>query len=66
MTDDRTGEMTYLIRAKVNDGELKKQPNLFLYPGMTADVSIINGNRTALAYLALPILQSFRKAFREQ
>jgi HlyD family secretion protein len=64
--DERSGDMTYLFRAKVNDGELKKQPNLFLYPGMTADVSIINGNRTALAYLALPIMQSFRRAFREQ
>jgi HlyD family secretion protein len=65
-TDERSGEITYLFRAKVNDGELKKQPNLFLYPGMTASVSIINGNRTALAYLALPIMQSFHRAFREQ
>jgi HlyD family secretion protein len=64
--DERSGEMTYLIRAKINDGELKKQPNLFLYPGMSADISIINGNRTALAYLALPIMQSFHRAFREQ
>jgi len=65
-SDERTGEMTFLFRAKIDDGELKKQPNLFLYPGMSASVSIINGHRTALAYLALPILQSFHKAFREQ
>jgi HlyD family secretion protein len=64
--DERSGEITYLFRAKVNDGEMQKQPNLFLYPGMTATVSIINGNRTALAYLALPITQSFHRAFREQ
>lgn len=65
-TDERTGEVSYVFRAKIDDAELKKQPNLFLYPGMVADVSIINGNRTALAYLALPITQSFRRAFREQ
>lgn len=64
--DERTGEVMYLFRAKIDDGELKKQPDLFLYPGMTAGVSIINGHRTALAYLTLPIMQSFHKAFREQ
>jgi len=64
--DDRSGEITYVFRAKIDDSEMRKQPNLFLYPGMTADVSIINGNRTALAYLALPIMQSFHRAFREQ
>jgi HlyD family secretion protein len=64
--DERTGDTTYLFRAQINDGELKKQPNLFLYPGMTADVSIINGNRTALTYLAQPIMRSFHRSFREQ
>ena len=64
--DERTGEVNYVFRAKLDEGELKKQPNLFLYPGMTADVYIVNGQRTALAYLALPILNSFSKAFREQ
>jgi HlyD family secretion protein len=66
VTDERTGDVTYLFRAKINNGELQKQPNLFLYPGMAADVSIINGHRTALTYLALPIMQSFNRAFREQ
>jgi HlyD family secretion protein len=64
--DERSGDVTYVFRATISKQELKKQPNLFLYPGMTADVSIIGGQRTALAYLALPITQSFRRAFREQ
>lgn len=64
--DEKTGEGGYPIRVKIDDGELAKQPNLFLYPGMTANISIINGNRTALAYLAMPILRSFHRAFREQ
>ncbi|MCB1439143.1 MAG: HlyD family type I secretion periplasmic adaptor subunit [Nitratireductor sp.] len=65
-TDERTGEVSYVFRATLDEGELKKQPDLFLYPGMTADVYIVNGDRTALAYLTLPILRSFSKAFREQ
>jgi HlyD family secretion protein len=64
--DERTGEISYVFRAKIDDGELQKQPNLFLYPGMTADVYIVSGNRSALTYLAMPILNSFNKAFREQ
>lgn len=66
IADEKTGEMGYVFRVTINDGEMEKQPNLFLYPGMVADVSIINGKRSALAYLAMPIIQSFRKAFREQ
>lgn len=64
--DERTGDIQYVFRAKIDDAELKKQPNLFLYPGMTAEVHIVNGERTALAYLTLPMLQSFNRAFREQ
>jgi HlyD family secretion protein len=45
---------------------LRKQPKLFLYPGMAADVYIVSGNRTALSYLLLPIKQSFARAFREE
>jgi HlyD family secretion protein len=64
--DEKSGESSFLFRARIDKGELEKQPNLFLYPGMTADVSIINGNRTALTYLIEPIANSFHRAFREQ
>jgi HlyD family secretion protein len=66
VVDPRTGEMTFAFKAKIDDAELKKQPNLFLYPGMAAEVYIITGDRTALAYLAEPVRKSFNKAFREQ
>jgi HlyD family secretion protein len=62
----QTGELTYAFKAEIPDSELRKQPNLFLYPGMGADVYIVNGNRTALSYLLLPIKHSFAKAFREE
>jgi hypothetical protein len=45
---------------------MAKQPNLFLYPGMSADVYIVNGERTAFAYLAEPLKKSFARAFREK
>lgn len=64
--DEQTGDSSYVFRATIPEQELKKQPNLFLYPGMSAEVYIVNGERTALAYLAQPIMRSFSKAFREQ
>lgn len=64
--NQQTGELTYAFKAEIPDSELRKQPKLFLYPGMGADVYIVNGNRTALSYLLLPIEKSFAKAFREE
>jgi HlyD family secretion protein len=64
--DERTGEITYVFRATIDTEDMKTQPNLFLYPGMTAEVFIVSGHRTALAYLAEPIEKSFNRAFREQ
>lgn len=64
--DERTGEVTFAFRARIEKAELEKQPNLFLYPGMSADVYIVTGDRTALTYLIEPITKSFNRAFREQ
>ena len=66
VTDQATGQTSYAIRVRLNDGELKKQPNLFMYPGMTAEVYVVNGERTALTYLVSPLTKSFTRAFREQ
>jgi HlyD family secretion protein len=64
--DERTGDVRFAFRAKIDEAELKAQPNLFLYPGMPAEVYIVTGDRTALAYLTEPIRRSFSRAFREQ
>lgn len=61
-----TGDLSFAFKAKIDEAELKKQPNLFLYPGMSAEVYIVTGDRTALAYLTEPVRKSFNKAFREQ
>lgn len=66
VVDQGSGESTYSIRVNINDGELKKQPNLFMYPGMNAEIYIVNGERTAWTYLTSPLTKSFTRAFREQ
>lgn len=66
VADEKTGDTTYLIRVKIDKGELASQPNLFMYPGMGAEIYVVNGERTALTYLTSPLLKSFSRAFREQ
>ncbi|MFM2282469.1 MAG: hypothetical protein RLZZ444_4700 [Pseudomonadota bacterium] len=63
---ERTGESYFTFRATIDEKEMAKQPNLFLYPGMSAEVYLVSGNRTALDYLAEPLRRSFNRAFREQ
>lgn len=64
--DERTGISYYLARVEVDIKQLDALDNVHLYPGMPADVLIITGKNTALAYLWSPISDSFNKAFREQ
>lgn len=64
--DERTGMAYYLARVEVDMKQLDSLDNVHLYPGMPADVLIITGKNTALAYLWSPISDSFNKAFREQ
>ncbi|WP_137157283.1 HlyD family type I secretion periplasmic adaptor subunit [Rhizobium sp. FKL33] len=65
VADERTGDVNFVFRTQIDPRELAKQPNLFLYPGMTATVNIVTGQRTAMAYLVGPFLKSFNQAFRE-
>lgn len=64
--DERTGEMNFAFKASIDKAALAAQPNLFLYPGMSAEVYIVTANRTAMNYLTEPITRSFYRAFREQ
>ncbi|MFO1243186.1 MAG: HlyD family type I secretion periplasmic adaptor subunit [Rickettsiales bacterium] len=64
--DERTGASYYLARVEVDMKDLGRLDNVHLYPGMPADVMIITGKNTVLAYLWSPISDSFNKAFREQ
>ena len=47
--------------------EMKKIPSrLPLLPGMSADVTIVTGERTALRYILQPLTESFRKGLNEK
>lgn len=64
-TDERTGQSYFLARIKIKAGELEQLEGIALSPGMPADVLIITGSRTFLAYMMDPITQSFQHSFRQ-
>jgi HlyD family secretion protein len=61
MTNEKTGQPYYVARV-----EVPQATNLALAPGMPAEVMIVTGKRTALAYLLDPINDSFARAFHEK
>ena len=66
VADERTGDKYYPIHAKLPESEISKQPELFLAPGLRAELYVISGERTAFSYLTQPIRDSFKRAFREE
>jgi len=61
------GEAFFLLRATLDEGALAALPRgITLSPGMPADVLVIGAERTALDYLLSPILDSVRRAMREE
>ena len=59
----------YKIRIEIDKEQFKtnrKLKKLELYPGMMADVLIVNGTRTMMRYLLDPIIDSMRLAFKEK
>jgi HlyD family type I secretion membrane fusion protein len=66
LTDERTGAPYYSALVQVDQDELKKLPNIQLYPGMPASVQIPTVHRTAFDYLVGPLTASFSTAFRQK
>lgn len=64
-TDERTGQGYFIARIKIDAKELSALKGVALSPGMPADVLIITGSRTFLAYMMDPITQSFQHSFRQ-
>lgn len=65
--DEQTKESYFLARVKIDSKDIEKMKNkVELYPGMPAQVFIINGSRSLLSYLFTPISDSAYKAFREE
>jgi HlyD family secretion protein len=64
LTNRNTGEAHYLARIHISPDELRRVPDLQLYPGMPTEVMIVTGERSAFGYLLDPVLDSFSRAFR--
>jgi len=60
------GDTFFLLRATLDEAGMQNLPKgVTLTPGMPADVLVIGAERTALDYLLSPILDSLRRAMRE-
>ncbi|BCP53274.1 HlyD family type I secretion periplasmic adaptor subunit [Kaistia sp. 32K] len=64
--DERTNVAYFVTRAEVLPEALAAARDVKLYPGMPADVLIINKPRLAIDYLLSPITDSFNAAFHEE
>ena len=66
LTDPRTNHPYYVVSVRPDMAELAKLPDVHLYPGMPATVTIPTESRTAFDYLIGPLTASFNKAFRQK
>jgi HlyD family secretion protein len=65
LLDQQTGLHYYDARIEVDRRELERLDQVHLYPGMPVQAMAVTGERTLLAYLTQPLLDSFSRAFRE-
>ena len=66
LTDARTQIPYYVAEIDVDSAELAANPEIQLYPGMPATVSITTKERTALDYLIGPLTASLERSFKEK
>ena len=66
LIDEHSGQPYYLIRVEITRDPAKVMDRATLYPGMSAEVMIVTGTRTALEYIVKPITTGLNRAFREQ
>ena len=62
--EKKDGEAWYMVRIKTRKTSLGE--NLPIIPGMVAEVDIITGKKTVLAYLLKPVLRAQANALRER
>ena len=56
----------FLVRAEIDADALRDKPGVVLLPGMPADVLIVNGERSVLAFLISPITDSIHRSMKEE
>jgi HlyD family type I secretion membrane fusion protein len=66
LIDNKTGAPYYVASVRLNEDDLRKAPNVQLYPGMPALVIIPTAERTAFDYLVGPMMMSFNRAFKQR
>ena len=66
LTNPQDGATFYVARVRIAEAELQRLEGQDLQPGMPAEVLIRTGERTALAYMMQPILDSMNRAWREE
>jgi len=67
VADEQSQESYFIARIKIDKKDIEKlKSKIELYPGMPAQVFIITGSRSLIAYLFDPIKDSAYKAFREE
>ncbi|MBL4843502.1 MAG: HlyD family type I secretion periplasmic adaptor subunit [Rhodospirillales bacterium] len=63
---DPEGRPYFQAMIEIDSESLAEHEGMILSPGMAAQLEIVTGARTILAYLFAPITDSFDRAFREQ
>lgn len=63
---DAEGRSYFQAMVEIDADSLAEHEGMILSPGMPAQLEIVTGSRTILAYLFSPITTSFERAFREQ
>ncbi|MHC2335468.1 HlyD family type I secretion periplasmic adaptor subunit [Bradyrhizobium sp. USDA 4454] len=66
LMDPKTNNPYYTAFVRIDQDELAAMPNIQLYPGMPATVMIPTVQRTALEYIAGPLIMSFNHSFRQR
>lgn len=66
LQNQQTGQRYYSVRIKVDKDQLNNIKNAVLYPGMPVNVLIVTGKRSLFYYMISPLLDGFKKAFRER
>ena len=64
--DQRSGLSYYLARISLTASERERLNKATLLPGMPAEVFIQTSERTALSYIAKPLMDQISRAFREE
>lgn len=65
--EEKTGERFYNIKVRTTAESLKsRRGDLQILPGMAAEVAVLNGKRSVLAYIIKPVADINQKALRDK